>query len=77
MDTSFTDDTRNKYALFCVQPAFDIIHSELNKTESIKHNVVWRCQAAHIARFGDMVYNVLPKWPFISVMLSHFENQII
>ena len=33
-------------------------------------------QAANIARFGDMVYNVLPKWPFISVMLSHF-NQII
>ena len=21
--------------------------------------------------------NVLPKWPFISVMQSHFENQII
>ena len=34
-------------------------------------------QAANIARFGDMVYNVLPKWPFISVMQSHFENQII
>ena len=25
-------------------------------------------QAANIARFGDIVYNVLPKWPFISVM---------
>ena len=37
--TSFKDDTRNKYALFCVQPAFDIIRSELNKMESIKHNV--------------------------------------
>ena len=34
-------------------------------------------QAANIAGFGDMVYNVLPKWPFISVMLSHFENQTI
>ena len=34
-------------------------------------------QAANNAHFGDMVYNVLPKWPFISVMLSHFENQII
>ena len=34
-------------------------------------------QAANIARFGDMVYNVLPKWPFINVMQSHFENQII
>ena len=34
-------------------------------------------EAATIARFGDMVYNVLPKWPFISVMQSHFENQII
>ena len=34
-------------------------------------------QAANIASFGDMVYNVLPKWPFIRVMQSHFENQII
>ena len=34
-------------------------------------------QGANIARFGDMVYNVLPKWPFISVMQSHFENQNI
>ena len=34
-------------------------------------------QAANIARFGDMVFNVLPKLPFISVMQSHFENQII
>ena len=34
-------------------------------------------QAANIACFGVMVYNVLPKWPIISVMLSHFENQII
>ena len=34
-------------------------------------------QAANIARFGNMVYNVLPKWPVISVMQSHFENQII
>ena len=34
-------------------------------------------QAANIARFGDMVYNVLPKWSFISVMQSHFENKII
>ena len=34
-------------------------------------------QAANIARFGDMVYNVLPKWQFISFMQSHFENQII
>ena len=34
-------------------------------------------QAANIARFGDIVFNVLPKWPFISVMQSHFENQII
>ena len=34
-------------------------------------------QAANIARFGDMVYNVLPKWPFISIMQSHFENHII
>ena len=24
-----------------------------------------------------MVYNVLSKWPFISVMQSHFKNQII
>ena len=24
-------------------------------------------QAANIACFGDMVFNVLPKWPFISV----------
>ena len=39
IDTSFKHDTRNKYALFCVQPAFDI-RSELNKMESIKHNVV-------------------------------------
>ena len=31
-------------------------------------------QAANIAHFGDMVYNVLPKWPFLSVMQSHFEN---
>ena len=36
-----------------------------------------KIQAANISRFGDMVYNVLPKWPFINVMLSHFENQII
>ena len=34
-------------------------------------------QAANIAGFGDMVYNVLPKWPFIRVMQSHFENQIL
>ena len=34
-------------------------------------------QAANIALFGDMVYNVLPKWPIISVMQSHFENQVI
>ena len=34
-------------------------------------------QAASIACFGDMVYNVLPKWPFISVMQSHFDNHII
>ena len=34
-------------------------------------------QAANIARFGNMVYNVLSKWPFISVMHSHFENKII
>ena len=37
---------------------------------------VEKFQAANLARFGDMVYNVLPKWPFISVMQSHFENQI-
>ena len=24
-----------------------------------------------------MVYNVLPNWPFISVMQSHFKNQVI
>ena len=34
-------------------------------------------QAAKIARFGYMVYNVLPKRPFISVMQSHFENRTI
>ena len=36
-------------------------------------------QAANIARFGDMVYNVLrsQNGNFISVMQSHFENQII
>ena len=35
-------------------------------------------QAANIARFGDyMVYNVLPKWPFIRVMQSDFDHQII
>ena len=34
-------------------------------------------QAANIVLFGDMVYNVLQKWPFISVMQSRFENQII
>ena len=34
-------------------------------------------QAADIAGFGDMVYSVLPKRPFIRVMQSHFENQII
>ena len=39
IDTSIKHDTRNKYALFCVQPAFDI-RSELNKMKSIKHNVV-------------------------------------
>ena len=32
-------------------------------------------QAANIAGFGDMAYNVLPKWPFMSVMQSHFENK--
>ena len=31
----------------------------------------------NFAHFGDMVYNVLPKWPFISFMQSHFENLII
>ena len=36
-----------------------------------------KIQAAYIARFGDMVCTVLPKWLFISVMMSHFENQII
>ena len=30
-------------------------------------------QAANICRFGDMVYNVLPKWPFINVLLSHLK----
>ena len=40
IETSFKDDTRSKNVLFCVQPAFDIIRSELNKMESIKHNVV-------------------------------------
>ena len=39
--------------------------------------VARKFQAANIVRFGYMVYNVLPKWPFISVMQSHFENQII
>ena len=34
-------------------------------------------QAANAARLGDMVYNKLRKWPFISVMQSHFEIQII
>ena len=34
-------------------------------------------QAVNIARFGDMVYNVLPKWTVISVLQSHFENQLI
>ena len=34
-------------------------------------------QAVSIAHFGDMVYNVLPKWPFLIVMQSHFENQIM
>ena len=33
-------------------------------------------QAANIACFGDMVYNVLPKWPFISVMQSYFKKPI-
>ena len=39
IDTSFKDDTRNQYAFFCVQPAFDIIRLELNKVESIKNNI--------------------------------------
>ena len=34
-------------------------------------------RAANIVRFGGTVNDVLQKWPFISVMLSHFENQII
>ena len=39
---------------------------------------VWKFQAANMARSGDMVYNyMLQARPFISVMLSHFENQII
>ena len=45
--------------------------------KGISDLVCRKFQAANIARFGDMVYNVLPKWPFISVMQSHFENQII
>ena len=43
----------------------------------MQKDIVRKFQAANIARFEDMVYNVLPKWPFISVMQSHFENQII
>lgn len=39
IDTSSKDETRNRYAIFCVQPAFDIIRSELNKVESIKYHV--------------------------------------
>ena len=39
IDACFKDDTRNQYALFCVQPGFDIIRSGLNKVESIKHNI--------------------------------------
>ena len=45
----------------------------------VRSCLLGKFQAANISRFGDMVYNVLPIWPFISclIMLSHFENQII
>ena len=36
---------------------------------------VRKFHAANIAGFGDIVNNVLPIWPFMSVMLSHFENK--
>ena len=32
--------------------------------------VARKFQAANIAHFRDMVYNVLPKWPFISVIYA-------
>ena len=60
IDTLFKDDTRNKYALFCVQPTFDIICLELNKMESIKHNVelddlkVLRCSPDLLNNFENM-----------------------
>ena len=42
----------------------------------MQKGIAKKFQATNIARFGDMIYNVLPKWPFISVMQSHFKNQI-
>ena len=39
-------------------------------------------QDANISRFGNMVYNVLPKWPFIALCslilkIKSFKVQII
>ena len=57
-----------------------VYEGTLYKSDEERHCqilIAWKFQAVNIAHFGDMVYNVLPKWPFISIMLSHFENQII
>ena len=72
IDTSFKDDTRNKYALFCVQPAFDIISSELNKMESIKHNVEKADDNIH----GVKLYQTLSVQPrlYLTLFVKIFEN---
>ena len=59
----------------------DLCHKgTLNKSNAERHcQIVFaqQLQAANIACFREMVLNVLPKWPFIRVMLSHLENQSI
>ena len=73
IDTWFKDDTSNKYSLFCVQPAFDIIRSELNKMESIKYNVEKADDDIIVTSVSDNRKHVVDN-SFSNCSISAWEN---